>query len=177
MKDDVDLILGSQKSLRLSGRFEPPHHLLSFAGRLMGPLDAVVEPFVRAMISFRRKSPDRLDVTAQFVCHDDTQFAKAGNQPRKEALGGFGISVRLNKDRQHVPVRIHRPTQPLLHAVDQNDDFVQMPFVCGGGAVTLDAIGKCLPNRFTHLRTVSRLTVTPPSASKSSTSAVLSAKR
>lgn len=63
-KDDIDLIMGSQKSLCLSGRFEPPHQLLSFAGRSLGSFDAVVEPFVRPMISFRRKSPDRLDVTA-----------------------------------------------------------------------------------------------------------------
>lgn len=141
-KDRVDLIMGGQKSLCLSGRFEPPHQLLSFAGRSMRSFDAVVEPFVRPKISFRRKSPDRLDVTAQFDRHDDTRFAKAGDQPRKETLGDFGISARLNKDIQHVPVRIDRPLQPLLHAVDRNDDFVQMPIVGSGGTVMLDAIGK-----------------------------------
>ena len=113
--------MGSQKSLCLSGRFEPPHQLLSFAGRSMGTFDAVVEPFVRPMIRLRRKSPDRFDVTAQFVSHDDTRFAKAGDQPRKETLGSFGIAARLNKDIQHVPVRVDRPPQPLLHAVDRTD--------------------------------------------------------
>ena len=64
------------------------------------------------------------DVTAQFVRHDNTRFAKAGDQPRKKTLGSFGVSARLHKDIQHVPVRIHRAPQPLLHAVDRNDNFV-----------------------------------------------------
>ena len=63
-KDDVDLVMGSQKSLCLSGRFESPHQFLSFAGWLMGTFDTVVEPLVRPMISFRRNSPDRFDITA-----------------------------------------------------------------------------------------------------------------
>ena len=95
----VDLIVGREEPLRLSDRFEPAHDLLPFAGRPMRPLDAIVEPFVCPMISFRRKSPDRFDVTAQFVSHDDTRLAKPGNQPSKETLGGFGISARLHKDR------------------------------------------------------------------------------
>ncbi len=58
----------------------------------MGSFDAVVEPLLRPMISFRRKSPDRFDVTAQLVRHDDTRLAEPGYQSRKEALGSFGIS-------------------------------------------------------------------------------------
>ena len=96
------------------------------------------------MISFRRKNPDRFNVTAQFVRHNDTRFAKAGDQPSKETLGSFGVSTRLHKDIQHVPVRIHCAPQPLLCAVDRNNDFVQMPFVGSSGTVTLDAIGKML---------------------------------
>lgn len=115
----------------------------------MGSFDAVVESLVRPMISFRRKSPDRLDVTAQFVCHDYTRFAKAGDQSRKEALGSFGISARLYKDIQHVPVRINRSPQPLLCAVDRNNDFIQMPFIRSGGTVTLDTIGK-MPTKSVH---------------------------
>ncbi len=90
----------------------------------MRTLDAVVEPFVCPMISLGHKGPDRFDVTAQFVRHDDTRFAKLGDQPRKETLGSFGVSAWPHKDIQHVPVRIHRSPQPLLHAVDRNDDFV-----------------------------------------------------
>jgi len=45
------------------------------------------------------------------------------------------------------------------------------------GRPRLTQRAKCRPNRFTHLRKVSRPTITPRSASRSSTSAVLSAKR
>ncbi len=89
-------------------RFEPSHDLLTFAGRPMRTLDAVVEPFVCPMIRFWREGPDRFDVTAQLVRHDGTLFAKASDQPCKETLGSFGVSARLHKDIQHVPVRIHR---------------------------------------------------------------------
>ena len=106
----------------------------------MRTLNAIVEPFVCLMISFRRKSPDRPDIAAQFVRHDDTRFAKAGDQPRKETLGSFGNSAQQKKDCQHVPVRIHRSPPPLLHVVDRNEDFVQVPFVCSGRTVTFDAI-------------------------------------
>ena len=76
--------------------------------------------------------------------HDDTRFAKAGDQPRKETLGSFGIAARLNKDIEHVPVCIHRPPQPNFDAVNRHHNFIKMPFVCSGGTVTLDAIGKML---------------------------------
>lgn len=81
--------------------------------------------------------------------HDDTRLAKAGDQPPKETPGSFGVSARLHKDIQHVPVRIHRPPQRLLHAVDQNDDFVQMPLVGSSGAVTFDATGE-MPAKSVH---------------------------
>ena len=123
------------------------------------------------------QEPGSFDVTAQFVSYDDTGFAKTGGQPHEETLGSFGVSARLHKDIQHVPVRIHRSPQPLLHVVDRNEDFVQMPLPAAVGRSSLMQSAKFRPNRFTQLRRVSRLTVTPRSASRSSTSAVLSAKR
>jgi hypothetical protein len=34
--------------------------------------------------------------------HDDTRLSKAGDQPRKETLGSFGVSARLHKDIQQI---------------------------------------------------------------------------
>lgn len=50
------------------------------------------------MISFMHKGPDRFGVTAQFVLHDDTRFAKASDQPRMETLGSFSVPTRLHKE-------------------------------------------------------------------------------
>jgi hypothetical protein len=71
----------------------------------MRSLDVVVKPFVCPMISFGRKGPDRFDVIAQFIRHNETRFAKAGDQSRKETLGSFGVSAWLHKDIQRVPAR------------------------------------------------------------------------
>ena len=94
-KDGVDLIMGSQKFLCLSGRFEPPHQLFALTGRSMEPFDAVVVSFVRPMIGFRRKSPDRFYVTAQFIRHNKTRLSKAAIQSSKETLGIFGFEVEI----------------------------------------------------------------------------------
>ena len=138
----VDLIVSSEEPLRLPDRLEPAHNLLSHSGWSVRPLNAVIETFVSPMISFRRKGPDRLDIAAQFVCHDDTRFVKAGDQPGKETPGSFGISARLRKDIEHIAVCIHRPPQPDFDAVDRYHNFIKLPFVCNGGTVTLDAIGE-----------------------------------
>lgn len=70
------------------------------------------------MISFRRKGPDRLDIAAQFVCHDDTRFVKAGDQPGKETPGSFGIAARLHKDIEHIAVCIHRAERETMIGPD-----------------------------------------------------------
>lgn len=46
------------------------------------------------------------------------------------------VSVWLDRNIQHLPARIRRPPQPMLHAVDRNDGFVRMPFICSSGAIT-----------------------------------------
>ena len=48
--DDVDLIMGSQKSLCLPGRFEPPHQFLSFARGSVRAFGPIVQAFVRPVI-------------------------------------------------------------------------------------------------------------------------------
>jgi len=65
----------------------------------------------------------------------------------------------------------------VVHTVDRDDDRVDALLVGGAGSITPDASGELRANRFTRSRIAALLTMTPRSASRSSTSAVLSAKR
>ncbi len=88
----VDLIVGPEKSLRLPDRFEPSHEFLSFPGWPVRSFDQIVKPLMRPMIGVGQEAPDRLDIAAQFVRHDDARLVKAGNQPTEKALGCLGAA-------------------------------------------------------------------------------------
>ena len=64
----------------------------------MTAFDAIVEPFVSAVIGVRCLMQDRLNVAAQLVCDGDPGLAKLSDQPCHEALGGLGIAAALDKD-------------------------------------------------------------------------------
>jgi len=50
--------------------------------------------------------------------------------------------VCLNKNIKNVAICINCTPKPVFHAIDWNDDFIQMPFVGGGGSIALDAGGE-----------------------------------
>lgn len=144
-EDRVDLVMCGQKSLRLSRRLETPHEFLSLSGRPMGSFDLVVQALVRTMISVRRKVADRPDVTAQLVGDHDPRRAMPVDQPLQEPAGGLRITLLLHENVEHVPIRVDCPPEPELHAIDRNNDFIQVPFVTGAGPVALDARGEMAP--------------------------------
>ena len=59
-----------------------------------------------------------------------------------EALGGFGISARLNENIEHVAVGVYCAPEPMLHAIDRNHDLIEVPLVIRPWPVAADATGK-----------------------------------
>ena len=136
--------MGSQKSLRLPGRFEPARELLSLPGRSVRAFNAVVEPFVSAVVSLRGQLTDRFDIAAQLIRDDNAGLAKTGDQSSKEALSRFGVSPWLHQNVEHIPVPVNRPPQPHLHAIDRDHDFIKVPLVRRRRPVTLNTTGEML---------------------------------
>ncbi len=108
----------------------------------MGSFDPVVQALVRPMISIRHEVADRPDVTAQLVGDHDPRRAKPVDQPLQEPAGGLCITLLLHENVEHIPIRVDCPPKPELHAIDRNNDFIQVPFVTGARPVALDAIGE-----------------------------------
>ena len=94
------------------------------------------------MISIRHEVADRPDVTAQLVGDHDPRRAKPVDQPLQEPAGGLCITLLLHENVEHIPIRVDCPPKPELHAIDRNNDFIQVPFVTGARPVALDAIGE-----------------------------------
>lgn len=53
----------------------------------------------------------------------------------------MSIPATLDRDLQHVAVRIGRPLKPVLLASDWDHDLVEVPFVGRGRAVATDTRG------------------------------------
>lgn len=94
------------------------------------------------MISARHKVADRLDVTAQPVGDHDSRRAMPVYRPLQEPAGGLRITLLLHENVEHVPIRVYCPPETELHAIDRNNDFIQVPFITGARPVAFDAIGE-----------------------------------
>lgn len=84
----------------------------------------------------------RVNITAQFVCYDDTRVTKTVKQSLKETPCSLRISLRLNKDIQNVSIGIDCPPQPEFSSSDRNHVLIEMPFVVDGGPIPLHACGE-----------------------------------
>ncbi len=51
------------------------------------------------------------------------------------------IALLLNRNAEHISIRIHRPPEPISFTTDRIGHFVGLPFAAGTGPVALDAIG------------------------------------
>ena len=73
-------------------------------------------------------------VTSQFIGHDHARHVlKAFQQPSEETLCCFGIPPWLNQDVEHNALLIHGAPQIVLHSLDPDEDFVELPFVSWPG--------------------------------------------
>ena len=58
---------------------------------------------------------------------------KALEQPSEETLCGFGISPWLNEDVEHDAVLIRGAPNLVLHSLDPDEYFVELPFLFWSG--------------------------------------------
>lgn len=176
-EDDVDLVMGSEKSPRLPGRVEAAPDLFPSPRWPVATLDPVVEVLLGPVISIGCPAFDRFDVASQFVGDDDPWLAKLNNQPCRKAPDGTGIAPCLLQNIKCVAVGIHRTPQPMFQTIERDHNLVHVPFVVRAWPSTAAANGKMRARPVDQRRMVLRLTITPSPANRSSTSAVFRAKR
>lgn len=130
--------MSCEEPLRLARGLEAPHDLLSSPGVPMRGFGSIVQPFVLAMfdpgsdLGFGRR------VRAELVRDQHARLTPTPEQLSKEASGCARVPTRLNQDIQHIAIGADRPPEPVLLALDRDDDFVEMPFVRRAGALATD---------------------------------------
>ena len=115
-EDSVDLIVCRKKSLGMPCRFELTEDFLSFAGRPVRSFDTIVQAFMRSVIRFGSQHLYGLDVTAQFVCYDDTwlaitryeAFQKAFLRPWHYGVSGRECPVHRRSHQRRAKASISR---------------------------------------------------------------------
>ena len=95
---------------------------------------------MRSVIRFGSQHLYGLDVTAQFVCYDDTWLAITRYEAFQKAFCGLGTTVFQDENVQYIAVRINGVPKPDFLAVDHNDDFIEMPFISTARSFAFDAI-------------------------------------
>ena len=178
-KNDVDLIVCGKGPLGVSRRFEPTHYFLSLPSRSVRSFCPIVQSFVGSVISLWCLCSDRFDVTAQLISNDNARITIAGEQALEKAHRCLCVTSLLHKNIKCVAsplastARHSQKVSPTIWTTTSSRCHLS----AGRGRSRLMQAAKKRPKRVTQLRTVSRLTITPRSANKSSTSAQLSAKR
>jgi hypothetical protein len=81
------------------------------------------------VIGLLSKVPDWLGVAAELVGDHNPWLAIARDQLLEETPGCFCIAPPLHENIQHVTIGVDRSPQPMVDAVDHDDDLVQMPLV------------------------------------------------
>jgi hypothetical protein len=87
----------------------------------------------------------RHTVASQLVCDDHPRLGlQSPEQLLEEALGGFRIAPFLNQDVQRNTILINSAPEIVLHALDPNEDLVQVPLVARSWSAAAQAVGKVL---------------------------------
>jgi len=82
-------------------------------------------------------------IAPQLVGYDHPRcIVQALQKPLEEALCGVGIAPGLNEDVEHDAILIDGTPKIVLHAVDANEDFVQVPLVPRLGPAAAHAVGQ-----------------------------------
>ena len=85
----------------------------------------------------------RHTVASQLVGDDHPRLVlQSLEQPFEEALGGFRIAPFLNEDVQRNTMLVNSSPEIMLHALDPNEDLVQVPFVARVGSAAAQSVGK-----------------------------------
>lgn len=94
------------------------------------------------MVGVRCQSFDRLNVAAQFVSNQEPRRPELSDQPLDKPPCCLGVSSRLYKNIEYVPVGVYGAPKPAFLTSNLDDNFFEMPFVVGTRAIAPDAIGE-----------------------------------
>jgi len=84
-------------------------------------------------------------VAPQLIGHDHPRhILQTFKELPEEAFGGSGIAPVLNEDVEHNAILIHGTPEIVLHALDPDEDLVQMPFVAGLRPAAAQTVGEAL---------------------------------
>ena len=141
----VDLIMGGQEALSLSGRLEPLHLAFSSPCWLVRVFRPIVEALVLAVLDARHDLLFGRAVGAQLIRdHDPRSSALPLQQLAEQAFGCLLVAPALNQNVHHDAVLIHSAPQIMLRAGDLEDAFIHMPLVVGPGQPPADDVGELL---------------------------------
>jgi hypothetical protein len=173
MEMTVDECMRGEKVVGLLRRFESLHLALAAACRAMQVFRAIVQISALSVFSVWEQLALSHAVASKLIGHDHARHMKAFQQPSKETLRCFGIPPWLNEDVEHNALLIHGPPQIVLHSLDPDKHFVEVPFVSwpGPAAARLEsdggnagrAVASCRQSRRSPIRPPAPIKVTMPS--------------
>jgi hypothetical protein len=109
----------------------------------MGILRSIVEPFVLSMLEFQAQFTTRSSVGTKFVCDHDTWDSHLfTNELTQKPLGGVAVASALNQSIENEAVLVYCAPQPMLLAIDRDDDLIEMPFVAQARSAATDFFGE-----------------------------------
>src|SRR4029077_12585463 len=145
MEVTVDECMRGEKVVGLPRRFESLHLALAAACRTMRVFRAIVQISALSMFSLWKQLTLSHTVASQLIGHDHARhILKAFQQPSEESLCCFGIPPWLNEDVEHNALLIHGAPQIVLHSLDPDKHFVEVPFVSWPGPTAAQTAGKGL---------------------------------
>ena len=116
VEEVIDLIVGREEALRLTGRFELLHLPLSSACRLVRILRSVIESLVLAMLNAGHDLPLCRAVAGKLVGDHDTGRPHLPlQQLAQEPLGGLLVASALDQDVEHDAGLVHGSPKPMLY--------------------------------------------------------------
>ncbi len=134
MEMTVDECMRGEKVVGLPRRFESLHLALAAACRTVRVFGAIVQISALSMFGLWKQLTLSHAVASQLIGHDHARhILKAFQQPSEESLCCFGIPPWLNQDVEHNALLIHGAPQIVLHSLDPDEDFVEVPFVSWPG--------------------------------------------
>ena len=106
-------------------------------------LSTVIQISARSVADIGQDLAMRDTVTAQAVGDEPPRLVlQPVQQSLEEPLRRRCIASALHQNIQHDPVLVHRTPQVMQHAVDPDEDLVQVPLVARPGPAALERGGK-----------------------------------